>query len=75
MNKRKRYFVKQKLIGVILVLLGIVSIFVSENNDATAALLVVPMGCLCIFTKDMVITDDYWFECKSKMEERENKRL
>lgn len=47
---------KQKLMGLALVVLGIFSAV--YTGDGTAALLVVPMGLGAIFTKDYILTLD-----------------
>lgn len=48
------YFLKQKLSGVVLVAVGIGSIFI--DMDITAATLIVPMGIYVTFTKQRVMT-------------------
>ncbi len=61
-NKRERikYFVIQKLMGVVIVILAIVSCIIT--GDGTAALLLIPIGTYTIFTKKLVITNTYYFE-------------
>ena len=49
----KKYFLIQKLLGVLLVLANVAYIFVEK--DATASVLLVPMGLYAIFTKDKII--------------------
>lgn len=56
MNKKK-YFIKQKLIGVALILLGLLSMTIEK--DATAAIVIIPIGCILIFTKEAWLTDYY----------------
>ena len=68
MDRQKQYFIKQKLIGVVIVLFAIFTIFMLDG-DATAALLIAPIGICMIFTKKMVWTDDYWFEVNENEEE------
>lgn len=68
-NKRKRYFRKQKLFGLFVTLFGIATIFILEG-DATAALMIVPMGLYAIFTKKMVIYDEYFWEVERRKELR-----
>lgn len=48
-KKQKR---KQIIVGLILIILGILSITI--ENDATAAVLVVPLGVYAIFTKEKI---------------------
>lgn len=56
MSNKQIYYVKQKLIGLALVLLGVLSASIFEH-DITAAILLVPMGLFVMFTKQRVITD------------------
>lgn len=57
MNKKQRYFVKQKLLGVAILLLTLIDI---------AALIAAPIGLFLIFTKRPILTDDYFIECCNK---------
>lgn len=59
-SNRARYFRKQKILGGVLALLGILSAFLLEG-DITAALLMTPIGICIMFTKDMVLYDDYYW--------------
>ena len=67
LNERERYFVKQKLLGVVLAILGIITIILGEG----IGLLLVIGGGYIIFTKEMVLTNDYFFE----QEEIENEEI
>ena len=53
-HKDKLYYIKQKLIGVILIALGAVSVPVSEG-DGTAFLMMLFIGLALIATKDKVL--------------------
>lgn len=65
MNRKQRYFVKQKLIGLGIIIGSIVvGVLI---NDMTICALEIPIGLGLIFTKDMVWMDDYYYE----MEEAE----
>ena len=61
-NKRERikYFVIQKLTGLLLLIVSILSVLIS--GDGTAALLLTPIGIYTIFTRKLVITNTYYFE-------------
>ena len=50
----RAYFLKQKLCGVVLAAIGIVVPIVCDG-DATASLLLVPMGLFVLFTKEKVM--------------------
>ena len=47
---------KQRLYGLIMVVLGIFSAV--YTGDGTAALMVVPMGLYAMFTKNYILTED-----------------
>ena len=68
MNRRKRYFIKQKLIGVGIVLFAIFTIF-ALDGDATAALLIGPIGIYMMFSKEEIWMDNYFFEVREEKEE------
>lgn len=59
-NKRTIYFRKQRAMGAIMVLIGVLSTLL--EGDATAAILTVPFGLYTIFTKEMILTNDYFYE-------------
>ena len=72
MNKKKKmYFIKQKLMGMLVIVLAILSVIFSEG-DGTAALVMVPMGIGLIITKDMVLMNEYYWEVK-EMESKNQK--
>ena len=50
----RAYFLKQKLCGFVLATIGIVVPIVCDG-DATASLLLVPMGLFVLFTKEKVM--------------------
>lgn len=59
MSKRKRYFIKQRLIGMLIIVLSVIS--VKLTGDGTVALFLFPIGMFTTLTKEMVITDTYFF--------------
>ena len=50
----RAYFLKQKICGVVLAAIGIIVPIVC-GGDATASLLLVPMGLFVLFTKEKVM--------------------
>lgn len=60
-NTKARYFRRQKIMGGVLALLGVVSAFVLEG-DITVALFTVPWGLYIVFTKERVLLDDYYWD-------------
>ena len=53
-NKNKLYYIKQKLVGVVLIALGAASVPVSEG-DGTAFVMMLFVGLALIATKDKVL--------------------
>lgn len=66
-NKRERikYFAIQKLMGLVIIVLAIVSCMIS--GDGTAAIALAPIGIYTIFNKKMMIINTYYFESEEKM--------
>ena len=55
MNRRKiMYFLKQKLVGLVLVGFGILIPFVLDG-DATVSVIIIPMGLFLIFTREKIM--------------------
>ena len=55
MNRRKiMYFLKQKLLGLVLVGFGISLPFVLDG-DATVSVIIIPMGLFLIFTREKIM--------------------
>lgn len=52
MNKKQK--IKQKLYGIVLIILGVVSVPLCDN-DATAAVMIVPLGVGVFLTKEKVV--------------------
>lgn len=67
MNTHKMYFIQQKLIGVALLLVTILSIIILK--DATVALFTVPGGLMFIFSRKMIFAESYF----DKMHDKEEK--
>ena len=67
-NKREKikHIVTQKAMGIILIVVAIVSCIASD--DGTAAILMLPIGIFTTFTKEMVITDTYFFNNEEESE-------
>ena len=57
MNRKTLYYIKQKLIGILLILLSVTTVTVT--GDGTASLFLVPVGIYVTLTKEMIIADDY----------------
>ena len=64
MNKRQFYYIKQKLIGVSLLMLTALSMI--RLKDATISLVTVPMGLAFIFSKKILFMDGYLAEVQDE---------
>lgn len=71
MTRHQLYFIKQKLIGVLGLLLAALTIHLT-NGDATIAILLSIPSFILIFTKKMWIYDNYYI---TVMDKRKSKRL
>ena len=61
-NSEKKYYIMQKVIGILLMLFGIIVGILAQSPECV--LLFAPMGAGLIFTKEKLImaTDEYWKE-------------
>lgn len=64
-SKRYYYYRKQRIYGLIIVALGVLSAVIT-GWDFTAAFILIPLGLYVGFTKNRVIMDDYFFEMEAK---------
>lgn len=53
MRRKKRYFLKQKLSGLVMIAIGVISVMLLA--DATFAVIAVPLGLYLIVTKEKVM--------------------
>lgn len=65
----KSYFIKQKLIGVLTIIVTILLMIFAE--DDTFALITIPIGVMLIFSKEMIWMDSYY--CQVKKDEESQK--
>lgn len=64
MTRRQRYFMKQKLIGLVMIIFGIIpSLLIDDGN---IFMVCVPMGIVLLFTKEMLWIDDYYREVEDR---------
>lgn len=54
MSRVKKYFLKQKMCGVLMIVLGIL-LPLLLNGDATGSLLLFPLGFFLVVTKEKVM--------------------
>ena len=65
MSKRFKYFLKQKAMGLGLLAVGIAMMWALEG-DITHMVLIGPVGCGLLFSKEMWIEDDYYYEVQER---------
>lgn len=58
--RQRRYFRKQRALGIMLITTAILSAVVSQG-DITAAIILLPAGAYTICAKQMCITDKYFY--------------
>ena len=74
MTKHQKYFIKQKLIGLLGVLLAALTIH-WLNGDATVAIIILIPSLMLIFSKKMWIVDNYYIDVIDKKNDEKSKRL
>lgn len=63
MSKKQKYFLTQKLLGVLMLIVSVISMIILDG-DITVALFTVPIGLTLLFSKEMIFTNEYFFEVK-----------
>ena len=64
-NHKRLYFRKQKICGVALIILSVISALLLDG-DITVALILVPLGLYAIFTKKKILLNDYFYKTSNK---------
>lgn len=64
-QQRRWYFIKQRLSGITILILTVLAIK-TLDGDATIALFTVPLGLYTIFTKEMLIVNDFYWQTKER---------
>ena len=67
---RRWYYIKQKLYGAALLIATVFAVWVLDG-DATIAIITVPLGVSCLFSKEMLIVDKYYWEHEDEREVKE----
>ena len=60
---RRWYFIKQKAYGLAMLAVTVLAVWATEG-DITIAVITVPLGLMCLFSKKMLIVDNYYFEAE-----------
>lgn len=61
------YFVKQKLIGLAVIILSIIAVPINDG-DATFALITVPIGLYVLFSKKAILETKEYYEIVKELE-------
>lgn len=60
---RRWYFIKQKAYGLAMLA---VTVLAGGMGDITIAVITVPLGLMCLFSKKMLIVDNYYFATEER---------
>lgn len=59
------YFIKQKAYGLAMLAVTVLAAWATEG-DITIAVITVPLGLMCLFSKKMLIVDNYYFATEER---------
>ena len=59
------YFIKQKAYGLAMLVVTVLAVWATEG-DITIAVITVPLGLMCLFSKQMLIVDNYYFATEER---------
>ena len=62
---RRWYFIKQKAYGLAMLVVTVLAVWATEG-DITIAVITVPLGLMCLFSKKMLIVDNYYFATEER---------
>lgn len=62
---RRWYFIKQKAYGLEMLVVTVLAVWAAEG-DITIAVITVPLGLMCLFSKKMLIVDNYYFATEER---------
>lgn len=62
---RRWYFIKQKAYGLATLVVTVLAVWATEG-DITIAVITVPLGLMCLFSKQMLIVDNYYFATEER---------
>lgn len=64
---RRWYFFKQRALGAVLLAVTVLAVWILEG-DATIALITVPLGLALVFSKQMLVVNEYYFRKEERAE-------
>lgn len=62
---RRWYFIKQKAYGLAMLAVTVLAVWATEG-DITIAVITVPLGLMCLFSKKKLIVDNYYFATEER---------
>ena len=65
---RRWYFIKQKAYGLAMLVVTVLAVWATEG-DITIAVITVPLGLMCLFSKQMLIVDNYYFATEERRQQ------
>ena len=74
MDKRQIYFLKQKIVGLILIVIAVIAALATGGN-ITVSVLFGPAGLYLLFTKKMILDLEYKFEEEERIWQEQNEKL
>lgn len=67
-RERQLYFMRQRILGVLSVLVAILAYLLIPDGGTLIAVAAGMPGMCLIFTRRMVLVDDYWHKCMEKID-------
>lgn len=64
-RQRRWYFIKQKLTGIAVLAFTAFAVWLLDG-DATIAVLTVPLGLYLVFSREMLITNNFYWQTKER---------
>ena len=71
---RRWYFLKQRALGVAVLVFTVLAVWILEG-DATIALITVPLGLALVFSKQMLVVNEYYFRTEERKRNAERRFL
>ena len=71
---RRWYFLKQRALGAATLVFTVLAVWTLEG-DATIALITVPLGLALVFSKQMLVVNEYYFRTEERKRNAERRFL
>ncbi len=71
---RRWYFLKQRALGAAVLVFTVLAVWILEG-DATIALITVPLGLALVFSKQMLVVNEYYFRTEERKRNAERRFL